>query len=102
MAAMTSTLSFRTSVLPWALSSEDEHRFRRIFLFVLLMCFCFGVVLPWLPRPEPKAERGQALPPPIAKLLLEHPVAPPPPPPPVTKLETPKPEKVEDKAEPAP
>jgi TonB family protein len=102
MAAMTSTLSFRTSVLPWALSHEDEHRFRRIFLFVVLMCLCFGVVLPWLPHPSGVPEKGQALPPPIAKLLLERPVTPPPPPPQVAKIEVPKEQPKTNDTEPAP
>jgi TonB family protein len=99
--AATSTLSFRNSVLPWALSHEDEQRFRRLFWFIVLLCLCFGVVLPWLPRPAPELDKAQPLPPPIAKLLLDRPVTPPPPPPVTTKIEVPKPN-AEDKTEPAP
>jgi len=99
---MFATLSFRSSVLPWALSHEDEARFRRILLAAVLLCLCFGLVLPWLPRPEPAPEKAQPLPPPIAKLLLDRPVVPPPPPPvPSTKIEPPKPNPA-DKTEPAP
>jgi TonB family protein len=96
------TLSFRSSVLPWALSHEDEQRFRRILVGTVLFALCFGLVLPWLPHPEAAPEKAQALPPPIAKLLLERPVSPPPPPPtPATKIEPPKPNPA-DKTEPAP
>lgn len=68
------TISFRSSVLPWALAHDDEERFRRIFFGVLLLCLMFGLALPWIPRPQAELEAVQAMPPPLARLLLDKPL----------------------------
>ncbi|PPE68431.1 TonB family protein [Caldimonas thermodepolymerans] len=76
------TVSFRAPVLPWAVSPEDEARFRRILRNVLgisvMLCLLFML---W---PRPVQERGpvQALPPRVAKMMLERELARPVPPPP--------------------
>jgi TonB family protein len=75
--ALTSSVSFRQTVLPWAAAGEDERRFRRILQNTLLLALLLGLVMPWLPRPA--AETAPALPPlppATVKMLLD----PPPPP----------------------
>ena len=96
---VSATLSFRASVLPWALSPEDEHRFRRLFTIVVGAALVFGIALRFITLPEPPREAPRSLPPPIAKLLLDKPA--PPPPPAAQRIEPPKPNP-KDKTEPAP
>jgi len=99
---MAAALSFRTSVLPWALAHDDELRFRKLFLTVVGVSLVFGIALRFITLPEPEREAPVALPPPIAKLLLDKPIPPPPPPPPpAEKIAPPKPDP-KDKSEPAP
>ncbi len=98
---MAAALSFRTSVLPWALAHDDELRFRKLFLTIAGLTLGFGIALRFITLPEPEREAPQALPPPIAKLILDKPVPPPPPPQPVEKIAPPKPNP-NDKTEPAP
>ncbi len=75
-AAMSSTYHY--AVLPWSISAEDERRFRRILLVVLLLALLWGLVLPLLPRPAENREAAEELPQRYAKLLLEnHPLPPP-------------------------
>jgi outer membrane biosynthesis protein TonB len=96
------TLSFKTSVLPWALAHDDEQRFRRLFAIITGLVLAFGIALRFIVLPEPERAPPVALPPPIAKLLVDKPVAPPPPPPvQQAKVEPPKPNPA-DKREPAP
>jgi periplasmic protein TonB len=66
-------VSFRQPVLPWALSADDERRFKRIAGRVLGVALLVALVMPWIPRPQEAV--------PIAKLLLERPAVPPAPPP---------------------
>jgi TonB family protein len=94
-------ISFRTSVLPWALASDDEERFRKLFLALLGFVIVFGIALRFITLPEPERVPTATLPAPIAKLLLDKPPAPPPPPPKVEKVAPPKPD-LKDKTEPAP
>ena len=47
--AASPAVSFRTPVLPWTISSDDEARFRRITGRVLLICAVIFIALPWLP-----------------------------------------------------
>ncbi|MCS6943864.1 MAG: AgmX/PglI C-terminal domain-containing protein [Sutterellaceae bacterium] len=68
---MSAAVSFRTSVLPWAVAAEDERRFRRILLQVLTVCAILGLLIPWIPRPPRDRSAPQELPPQFAKLLLE-------------------------------
>lgn len=74
------TISFRTRVLPWDISAVDEQRFRRIFRNVLIVSALICLIFLLMPRPEVDRTQPQELPPRIAKLLLERPLAPPPPP----------------------
>jgi protein TonB len=72
---MAAVASYHFAVLPWTVSAEDERRFRRILLIVLLLSLIFGLVLPWLPHPQESRE-PEELPQRYAKMLLEHPPAP--------------------------
>ena len=76
----TPLVSFRTPVLPWAISADDERRFKRIARWVLITAAVVCVVLPWLPVMQPDRSQPQELPPRLAKLLLEKALPPPPPP----------------------
>jgi periplasmic protein TonB len=95
-------VSFRQPVLPWAISADDERRFKRILKRVLAIALLLALILPWIPEPKIDRLKVQPLPPPLAKLLLERPATPPAPPPkPIAKeSDTPKPEAKQD--EPAP
>ena len=79
--ASLSAVSFRKPVLAWSIAAEDEERFRRIAKRVLAVVVLLAVILPFVPRPDPEAQRP-ALPPPLARLLLERQAVPPAPPPP--------------------
>jgi periplasmic protein TonB len=80
--------SFRRPQLPWSNGADDEKRFQRIAWATLLLALALGIVVPLLPLQKVERLQTQALPPPLAKLLLERPVQPPAPPaPPPTKPE---------------
>jgi outer membrane biosynthesis protein TonB len=98
MSTAVMSVSFRPRVMPWAGVQEDDERFNRISQRVLIVALLFCLAFPWIP--VPKQERvPEALPPRLAKLVLEQHEnrQPPPPPKPVAKEAAPKP----DKAEPA-
>jgi len=82
-------VSFRSKVLPWAGSTDDDVRFRRIAERVLITLAIFFVAMPWLPVRQPDRSQPVVLSAPMAKLLLaQEDKKPPPPPPPVkAKLE---------------
>ncbi|HEU0203307.1 MAG TPA: AgmX/PglI C-terminal domain-containing protein [Burkholderiaceae bacterium] len=71
-------LSFRTAVLPWHGSAEDDARFRRILQRVLIICALIALIMPWLPVRKEDRTQPQELPPRLAKLLLEREPLPPP------------------------
>lgn len=73
------------AMLPWAVSAADEQRFRRILRTLLAVVLLLAIALPFVPLRTPERSAAPALPPPMAKLLLERPVAPPAPPPPAVK-----------------
>ena len=52
MSAAIASVSFRLPVLPWALSPQDEARFKRILRRVLITCLILCLVLLLLPRPK--------------------------------------------------
>lgn len=80
-------ISFRVTALPWATAAEDERRFKRILMRVVAIVLLLGLIFPWVPKPKIERTEAQALPPPIAKLLLEREVAKPKPPPPPVKAD---------------
>jgi protein TonB len=75
------------AMLPWAVSAADEQRFRRILRTLFALVLLLAIALPFVPLRAPERTAAPALPPPMAKLLLERPVAPPAPPPPAVKPE---------------
>jgi protein TonB len=75
------------AMLPWAVSAADEQRFRRILRTLFVLVLLLAIALPFVPLRTPERTAAPALPPPMAKLLLERPVAPPAPPPPPVKPE---------------
>jgi outer membrane biosynthesis protein TonB len=76
-------VSFRTPVLPWSASADDDLRLRRVSRAVLSTCVVACLILLWLPVVKEDRNQPQALPPRLAKLLLERPQVVPKPPPPV-------------------
>src|SRR6266852_6271716 len=69
---------YRPGMLPWTVSEEEERHFRRILKRVLLVCFLFSLIMPWLPVPKVDRTKEEELPPRLAKLLLEREATPPP------------------------
>jgi len=86
--------------LPWV-ESENDRRFKRILLITVTVFMVFGLIIPFLPVPEPERKELQEVSPRLAKLILEKKKQPPPPPPPKPKEEKKKetPKKEEKKAE---
>ena len=89
MSAAVATVSFRAPVFAWAVSADDELRFKRILRRVMGASVVVCLALPWLPVTPPDRSQPQELPPRLAKLMLEREPtpAPPPPPAPVAKAE---------------
>jgi TonB family protein len=96
------TISFRSSTLPWALAHDDEERFRKLFLALFGFVIVFGIALRFITLPEPDRTVSATLPPIAAQLLLDKPPPPPPPPPPKAEKVTPPKPDLKDKTEPAP
>lgn len=90
-------VSFRAPVLAWADSADDARLFRRVTWAVLLVTAGLCLTLLLSPKPKEDKSQAQALPPPMAKLLLEH--TPPPLPEVPPKAE---PERQADTAQPTP
>ncbi len=92
-------MSFRTPVLPWTISAEEEANFKRIVRTTMVVALILAVALPWLPVFAPDRSQVQELPPAFAKLILERERTPPPPPPKAaapdrpTEVNQPKPDK---------
>jgi TonB family protein len=65
-------ISFREPVLAWAISPEDEARFRRILRSVLAASAVVCLVLLLMPRPVVDRAATRELPPRLARLILER------------------------------
>ncbi len=65
--------------LPWQSSAEDDERFQRILRRLLVAAVVLGLIVPFIPVPEPSREAQRELPPHLARVILEQ--EPPPPPP---------------------
>jgi len=66
------TISFRTSTLPWALAHDDEERFPQAVLALLGFVIVFGIALRFITIAEPE-RTAVTLPPVVAQLLLDKP-----------------------------
>jgi len=98
---------YREYDLPWTLDHEQERKFQRLLGKILLSVLLLGLILPFIPIPEPDPYEVIKIPPRIAQLLLEEKPVPPPPPPEVDEPEPdtddPEPEQVvETEPEPEP
>lgn len=74
------TVSFRTPVLAWSVAPDDARRFARVRNVLLATSLLLCLALPWLKVAVPDRSVPQALPAPMARLLIEHAALPPPPP----------------------
>ena len=61
-------IPFRPMVLPWSRQGEDEQRFRKILLIVLLFSILFGWVIPLLKQPADMSKEA-VIPERIAQLV---------------------------------
>lgn len=76
MAAL--AVTFRPTVLAWAIVPEDDRRFRRILHTVLAIVALVCLFLLLMPAPKVDRAAPAALPPRLAKLMLEQREPPPP------------------------
>ncbi len=76
-------VAIQTPGMPWDLSPEADARFQRILRYNLIAFLILGLLMPWLPLPQPEKNVAMELPPRMAKLLLEAKPVPPPKPEPV-------------------
>lgn len=83
---------FTPMSMPWASQGEDEKRFRRILIVVLLASVILGYLIPLWNIPLPDRNEPVVIPERLAKLLVKK--EPPPPPP---KVEQPKKQKDQQK-----
>ncbi len=58
--------------LSWTIFEEDRRRFRKILQRVFLVCLLFALLIPFLQIPQIEREKAEALPPRLAKLVLER------------------------------
>lgn len=72
------SLSFKTPYLAWALSPEDERRFRRILAQVGGAALLLALLFTLLPRPPEDRSVPKEVPPRLAQLVLERELPPPP------------------------
>ena len=96
--------------LPWDSGRSDTKSLKKWLLGCVLTVFILGIAMPWLPVPEVEREELEALPPNLARIMMEKPepvVVPPPPKlevieeePDKPKPEEPKPEEVPPEPEP--
>ncbi len=81
---------YRSYELPWEGDPEASRRFRRFLLVGLAMFVVLGLLIPVLELPRDQLEPEAAVPPRLARIMIEErPKPPPPPPKPV--VEPPKP-----------
>jgi TonB family protein len=83
---------YRRFELPWTDEAEEDRSFRRIWVSLLAACVLLGLVVWLVVLPEPPANLQPAVPPRLAKIIVEREIPPPEPPPPPQEVEQPKPE----------
>ncbi len=91
--AVSAAISFNQYDLPWTVGANEGRRLRRLLTSIVGLVVVFGVIMPYLPVPVIEREKLEALPPQLARIVMEKReiVIPPPPPVPEVKAE-PKPE----------
>jgi TonB family protein len=88
--------------LPWAVSEEEQERFRRILKRIFIFFLIFGILMPLLPVPKIEREVMEQVPPRLAKLILERQEVKPPPPPAAAEPEPARVKPAPKRAEPKP
>ena len=87
------TVAVNPAGMPWEISAEADARFQRILRYNLIAFLILGLIIPWLPLPQPEKDSAVELPPRMAKLLLEaKPLPAPPKPEPVILKPQPQPQ----------
>ena len=81
---------YRTYELAWEGDPESSARFRKILRVGPTVLLVPGILFALLPKPRPTAAE-EAVPPRLARVMIENQVKPPPPPPPPPVEEKPKP-----------
>ncbi|WP_370980690.1 AgmX/PglI C-terminal domain-containing protein [Agaribacterium sp. ZY112] len=85
--------------LPWSSSKEDNKRYQKFLLILLVPFLVLSIVIPFIDVPEPERSQLEKIPEQLARVQLEEKVLPPPPTPTPTPEEKEKP-KEEKKEEP--
>lgn len=80
---------YRSYTLPWEGDPESTQRFRRWLLIALAILLVFGLLIPVLKLPPVRENAEEAVPPRLARIMVEEKPQPPPPPP--KPVEPPKP-----------
>ncbi|MEP7245575.1 MAG: AgmX/PglI C-terminal domain-containing protein [Gammaproteobacteria bacterium] len=80
---------FRTYDLAWEGDPESSGRFRKYLRIGLILLVVFGLLFPLLPHPK-KTAAEEAIPPRLARVMIEEQKKPPPPPPKPVELPKPK------------
>jgi len=75
---------YRTYELAWEGDPQSSQRFRKILRVGLVLLVVLGLLFPLLPKPKRDAAE-EAIPPRLARVMIEQQVKPPPPPPPVVE-----------------
>lgn len=93
-----SSLTFRSTQLPWS-DSKQEHLFNKVLIALLMLTLVLGIAVPNITLPELKRENLEKLPPQLAKVIKRKKEAPKPKPVPKVekKIEKPVEKKVEPK-----
>lgn len=63
---------FRPAIMPWTKSAEDEKRYRKILLAVLLYSILFGLLIPMYQIPVPEVEEEVEIPERLVKLIKKE------------------------------
>jgi len=66
------SIPYRVVVMPWTKRGEDEKRFRKILLLVLLYCILFGLLIPMYEVPVPDRVEVVEIPERLAKLIKKE------------------------------
>lgn len=66
------SIPYRVVVMPWTKRGEDEKRFRKILLLVLLYCVLFGLLIPMYEVPVPDRLEVVEVPERLAKLIKKE------------------------------
>ncbi|HTT01367.1 MAG TPA: AgmX/PglI C-terminal domain-containing protein [Steroidobacteraceae bacterium] len=77
---------YRSYELPWEVDPEERERFRKILRVGLIILVIFSILFPLLPTPQ-RPTQEEAVPPRLARIMIEQQPKPPPPPPAIPKVE---------------